>query len=188
LDELTMKFLLIEMLLILFISSAFPASSLSADSGWNEVGVRADFQISSRFKYFRQYDVFAVYGLPWEWRGASGWGVTPNANISLGILNGGAKAEFITSVGTAIVLNKPEPGFSGDFGINANMLNRRHFADQDFGSILQFGAYLGANYLLTNGIKIGYRLQHISNGHIFYPNGTPNPGLDMHMIGISYVF
>jgi hypothetical protein len=188
LDELTMKILLLEMLLILSIGSAFPTSSLSAESGWNEVGVRTDFQISSRYKYFRQYDVFAVYGLPWEWRGSSGWGLAPNANISLGILNGGAKTEFITSIGTAIVLNKPGPGVSADFGINANVLNRRHFANQDFGSILQFGVYIGAYYRFANNLKIGYRLQHISNGHIFYPNGTPNPGLDMHMIGLSYVF
>jgi len=183
-----MLILFIEILIISFIGSVFPVFSLSAESGWNEVGVRANFQVSSKINYFRQYDAFAVYGLPWEWRGSSGWGITPNANISLGLLNGGAENEFITSVGTAIALNKPEPGISTELGINANVLNRRYFAGQDFGSILQFGAYLGANYLLTNGLKIGYRLQHISNGHIFYPNGTPNPGLDMHMIGISYVF
>jgi hypothetical protein len=188
LEELTMQRLLIRMILISFIVSLFPALSLSAESGWNETGVKVGFQVSSRFKYFRQYEAFAVYGLPWDWRGSSGWGLAPNANISLGILNGGAQNEFISSLGTAIVFNKPGPGFSTDLGINANILNRRRFAGQDFGSLLQFGAYLGVNYRLENGVKIGYRLQHISNGHIFYPNGTPNPGLDLHMAGISYVF
>lgn len=183
-----MKNILIKLLFVLLIVCAFPDSSLSAEAGWNEVGVRMGLQASSRFKYFRQFDAFAVYGLPWEWRHSSGWGLAPNVNVTLGILNGGGKNEFISSVGTAIVLNNPEPGFSTDFGINANLLNRRHLAGQDFGSILQFGAYLGIDYRLKNGIKIGYRLQHISNGHIFYQNGTPNPGLDMHMIGTSYVF
>jgi hypothetical protein len=183
-----MRSLLIIMLIVLSIGSGFPVESVSAESGWNEIGVRTGFQVSSRFKYFRQYDAFAVYGLPWDWRWASGWGLAPTANVSLGILNGGDHNEFIGSVGTAIVLNKPEPGFSADFGLNANILNRRHFGGQDFGSLLQFGAYLGVNYQLNNGIKIGYRLQHISNGHIFYPNGTPNPGLDEHIIGVSYVF
>lgn len=181
-----MQIILIEVLLIAFIGSVFPALSVSAESGWNEVGVKAGFQVSSKAKYFRQYEAFAVYGLPWDWRSSSGWGVAPNANISLGLLNGGAHNEFISSVGTAIVLNKLEPGFSADLGINANILNKRHFAGQDFGSLLQFGAYLGAHYRLNNGVKIGYRVQHISNGHIFYPNGTPNPGLDLHMIGVSY--
>lgn len=183
-----MQILLIEMLLISFIGSVFPASGLSAESGWNEAGVRTGFQASSKTRYFHQYEAFAVYGLPWDWRSSSGWGLAPNANISLGILNSGDHNGFISSVGTAVVLNTLEPGFSTDFGINANVLNRRHLAGQDFGSILQFGAYLGVNYRINNGLKIGYRLQHISNGHIFYKSGTPNPGLDMHMIGISYVF
>lgn len=28
---------------------------------------------------------------------------------------------------------------------------------------------------------------HISNGHIIYAECTPNPGLDLYMLGISYV-
>lgn len=183
-----MKMILCQILLIAFIGCTFPVSCLSAEAGWNEVGLRTGFQISSKFKYFRQHEAFAVYGLPWEWRGSSGWGLAPNANISLGILTGGAKTEFIGSVGTALVLNTLGPGLSADLGINGNLLNRRHLAGQDFGSILQFGAYLGINYRLNNGLKIGYRLQHISNGHIFYPNNTPNPGLDLNMISIGYVF
>jgi hypothetical protein len=91
-------------------------------------------------------------------------------------------------VGTALSLNKKGIGVTTDLGINFNFLDRRHFGQQDFGSILQFGAYLGVNYCFDNGIKIGYRLQHLSNGHIFYPENTPNPGIDMHMLGLSYVF
>lgn len=186
--ELTIRILLIEIFLISFIGCTFPAPGLSAESGWNEVGVRVGTQVSSKHEYFRQYETFAVYGLPWEWRGSSGWGLAPNANISLGIIEGGVKTNFISSVGTAIVLNRLEPGITADFGINANLLNRRHIINQDFGSILQFGAYLGIDYRFNNGLKIGYRLQHISNGHIFYHTGTPNPGLDQHMFATSYVF
>ncbi|MDD2274068.1 MAG: acyloxyacyl hydrolase [Desulfuromonadaceae bacterium] len=38
------------------------------------------------------------------------------------------------------------------------------------------------------GLGAVYRIQHLSNGHIFYSNGTPNPGVDMHMIGVSWNF
>lgn len=180
--------MLVHALLISFIGSLFPAPAFSAEAGWNEVGVRLGIRASARSDYFRQYEAFAVYGLPWDWRGSSGWGLTPNANISLGVLNVGDKNELIGSVGTALVLNKLEPGLSADLGINSDFLSRRYLGTQDFGSILQFGAYIGINYRLSNGLKIGYRLQHISNGHIFYQSGTPNPGLDLHMFGTSYVF
>lgn len=161
---------------------------LSAESGWNETGIRMGIEASSRHEYLRQYEAFAVYGLPWDWRASSGWGVTPHVNFTLGALNGGGETAFIGSVGTALVLNKREPGFSTDLGINANLLDRRQIASIDFGSILQFGAYLGIHYSFKNGLKFGYRLMHISNGHILYADCTPNPGLDMHMFGISYVY
>lgn len=179
---------IIALLLFFFMGGIVPASALSAESGWNEAGVRMGMQVSSKQVYFRQYEAYAVYGLPWDWRSASGWGVTPQANVSLGVLDGSEETGFIGSVGTALMFYKTGTGLSTDLGINANFLDRRQFARQDFGSILQFGAYLGINYCFSNGIKIGYRLQHISNGHIVYAEETPNPGLDLHMIGIGYVF
>jgi len=185
---LTMRSFIIVLLLGSFIGCLAPVTALSAESGWNEAGIRMGLQVGSRNSYFRQYEAFGVYGLPWDWRGSSGWGVTPQANTSLGVLDGGGETGFIGSVGTALVLNKQGSGFSTDFGINANFLDRRQFGSQDFGSILQFGAYLGINYCFNNNIKIGYRLQHISNGHIVYAEDTPNPGLDMHMFAISHVF
>ncbi len=145
-------------------------------------------QASSRDQYFHWYEAFAVHTLPWDWRSSSGWGVTPNAGFTLGALDGGGEIGFIGSVGTALILNKREPGFTTDLGINANLLDRRQFGRMDFGSILQFSAYIGINYSFKNGLKFGYRLLHISNGHIIYAERTPNPGLDMHMFGISYVF
>jgi len=180
--------ILIEILLISFLGSLCPVSARSAESGWSEAGVRIGIQASSRRVYFRQYDAFAEYRLPMDWRDSSGWGISPHVNVSLGALNGGDETGFIGSGGSALVLDKHGSGFTTDLGININLLDRRHIGSMDFGSILQFGAYLGINYRFDNGLKIGYRLQHISNGHIIYPDNTPNPGLDMHMFGTSYVF
>jgi hypothetical protein len=183
-----MRSIVIVLLVGTFIGSLAPAAAQSAESGWNEAGIRMGLQVGPKHEYFRQYEAFAIYGLPWEWRSSSGWGVTPQATTSLGVLDGGGETGFIGSVGTALVLDKTGSGFSTDLGINANFLDRRQFGSQDFGSILQFGAYIGINYCFNNGFKIGYRLQHISNGHVVYAEETPNPGLDMHLFGISHVF
>jgi hypothetical protein len=183
-----MRIILLKLLIILFIGDLAPATNLFAESGWNEAGVRVGIQASPRREYFRQEEAFAVYGLPWDWHGDSGWGLAPQLTTSLGVLESQRSAGLIGSVGTALALGYRDSGFTTDLGINFNFLNRRHFGRVDFGSILQFGAYIGINYCFDNGIKIGYRLQHISNGHIVYSEDTPNPGLDMHMIGVSYVF
>ena len=179
---------LVKMLLICLLVCVFPVTGNSAESGWNEAGVRIGLQVSSKAEYFRQYEAFAVYGLPWDWRGTSGWGLTPQVNFALGVLTGVDDNGLIASVGTAVVLDKQVSGISTELGINTNLLDKRNLGRMDFGSILQFGACVGVNYRFSNGFKIGYRIQHISNGHIFYQNGTPNHGLDLHMVGISYVF
>ncbi len=180
--------LLLKLLLTLFIGGLVSATDLFAESGWNEAGVRLGIQASPRREFFRQEEAFAIYGLPWDWHGDSGWGLAPQLTTSLGVLESTRSAGLIGSVGTALALGHRDSGFTTDLGINFNFLNHRYFGRVDFGSILQFGAYVGINYSFDIGIKIGYRLQHISNGHIFYPEDTPNPGLDMHMFGVSYVF
>jgi hypothetical protein len=175
-------------LLLFLLSNSWPAFCSDAKAGWNEVGLRMGLQASHKHDYFHQYEMFAVYGLPWDWRSSSGWGLAPQLNVSAGALHTVHVTGFIGSVGTGLVLDNPHYGVAPEIGINANLLDRRQFADQDFGSILQLGAYMGLFYRFDCGFKIGYRLQHISNGHVFYKNGTPNPGLDTHLIGISWTF
>lgn len=160
----------------------------ATETGWNEAGMRVGFQEGTRHEYFRQLDLFAVYALPWEWRSSSGWGVTANVEISATALQGGDVVAFMASVGPGISLNKSGKGLALDLGINIDILDRCKFVKQDFGGNVLFGAYMGLSYLFKNRIKVGYRIVHISNGKIFYPNGTPNPGLDSHVIGVSWNF
>jgi len=175
-------------LLFFLLSSPCPAFCADASAGWNEAGLRMGIQAGERHEYFHRYELFAVYGLPWAWSFSSGWGLTPHFEVSAGALHDAEDTGFIGAVGTGLVLDNPRFGLAPEAGINANLMDRRQFGVQDFGSILQFGAYLGMFYRFDNGLKIGYRLQHISNGHILYPSYTPNPGLDMHMIGVSWTF
>lgn len=187
----TMARNLITLILLFFLLSS-PCLAFCADAsgGWNEVGLRMGIQAGYERGYFHQYEMFAVYGLPWDWRSSSGWGLAPQLSVSAGALNNNDPevTGFIGTVGTGLVLDKPGFGLAPEIGINANVLDRRHFGDQDFGSILLFGAYFGLFYRFDSGLKIGYRLEHISNGHIFYSEGTPNPGLDTHVIGVSWTF
>jgi hypothetical protein len=172
--------------LFLFIGSLTPVSSLAAESGENEVGVRIGTQEGAREGNFRSYEFFAAHRLPWDWRASSGWGLVPQVTSSLGFLEGSGDEGVYGSGGIAIVLDKNGPGVSTDFGTAAQLMNRRRFGSMDFGSTVQFVSHVGINYRFDNGLKIGYRWQHMSNGHVFYPQSNPNPGLNMHMLGISF--
>lgn len=172
------------LMLLLFLS----LSAATAEANWEEAGVRMGIQAGPKHEYFHQYEAFAVYGLPWDWRTSSGWGLAPQLNTSAGALVGGDETGFIGSVGTGLALNKPGGGIALEGGINLDLLDRRQFGRQDFGSILLWGAYIGLSYRFAGGLGLGYRLQHLSNNRILYADKPPNPGVDMHMIGVSWNF
>lgn len=171
-------FLMLQLILFLF--------GTTAEGDWQETGVRMGIQAGPKHEYFHQYDAFAVYGLPWDWRMTSGWGLAPQLETSAGALVGGNETGFIGSVGTGLVFSKPRNGIALEAGANLNLMNRDQYGRQDFGSILLWGAYMGLSYRFANGLGVGYRIQHMSNNHILYPKDTPNPGVDMHMIGVSW--
>jgi hypothetical protein len=160
----------------------------TAEGGWQEAGGRMGIQAGPKHEYFHLYEAFAVYGLPWDWRTSSGWGLAPQLNTSVGALVGGNETGFIGSVGTGLPFNKPGNGIALEGGVNLDLLDRRQFGRQDFGSILLWGAYMGLSYRFASGLGVGYRIQHLSNSRILYTSNTPNPGVDMHMIGVSWHF
>ena len=163
-------------------------AALTVQADWQEAGVRLGIQAGPKREYFHQYEVFAVYGLPWSWRTSSGWGLEPQLNTAAGALIGGNETGFIGSAGTGLSFNRPGNGIALEAGVNINLLDRRQFGQQDFGSILLWGAYVGFSYRFTDGLGVSYRIQHVSNNRILYTSCTPNPGVDMHMIGFSWNF
>jgi hypothetical protein len=91
-------------------------------------------------------------------------------------------------LGSGLTISKKGFNLVPELGINLSLLDRRQFGRQDFGSILLFGAYVGLSYHFDCGLGIGYRIQHLSNNKILYSQNTPNPGLDLHMIGVNWNF
>lgn len=173
---------------ILMLQLVLLLAGTTAQGGWQEGGVRMGIQAGPKHEYFHQYEAFAIYGLPWDWRTSSGWGLAPQFDTSAGALVGGDETGFIGSVGTGLALNKPGNGISVNGGGSLNLLDRRQFGRQDFGSILLWGAYVGLSYHFSSGLGVGYRIQHLSNNRILYTSNTPNPGVDMHMIEVSWHF
>jgi hypothetical protein len=164
------------------------SSTAAAEWGWREAGVRMGIQAGPKHEYFHLYEAFAVYGTPWEWRTASGWGLATRLNTAAGALHGGTETGFIGSLGPGLVFNKRGQGITLEGGGDLSLLDRRQFGRQDFGSILLWGAYIGLSYRFSNGLGVGYRIRHLSDNKILYSSNTPNPGVDMHMIGLSWSF
>lgn len=171
--------------LISLIGIVCPSLCKAADAGWKNVGIRAGISAKQKHEFFHQYEVFTAYGLPWDWRAASGWGVALQINAAAGALHGGRETGFIGTLGPGIVLDKAGKGLALDLGPNVCLMSQRAYGQQDFNGRFLFMAHVGLTYRFDSGPGVGYRFQHMSNGGIY---GGGNPGLDLHMIGLSWNF
>lgn len=159
----------------------------AAESVIAAAGVRGGFEAAPKREYFHQYEAFVQFNLPWEWRWPA-MGLAPQVEVAAGNLHGSGKDGFIGSFGPDLNLDFFDRKLDVKLGINLLFLGVRQYGRQDFGSNLMFGAHIGLDYLVFPGWRVGYRLQHMSLNKIFYPDNTPNPGLDMHMFSLSREF
>jgi len=184
-----MKTLVLRIVIVLILGMV-PGMAESADSegGWSDAGLRLGIQAGPKREYFHLYEIFSDYDLPWKARSPSGWGWASQLTTAVGVLHKSTDTGVMASLGTGLVISKSGYGLTPEFGISLNLMNRRQFGNQDFGSILLFGAYAGLSYHFDSGLGIEYRILHLSNNHILYSKNTPNPGVDMHQISISWNF
>jgi len=69
-------------------------------------------------------------------------------------------------------------------GSDLTFLSRDEFPDKDLGIPVQFTTYAAVEWDLTARFRLQYRFTHMSNGGL----DSHNPGLDFHLVGLSYVF
>ena len=69
-------------------------------------------------------------------------------------------------------------------GVSPTGLSRSEFGSKDFGTEIQFTSHVGLNWDFATHWRLSYRFQHMSNADL----GTKNPGLNLNMLALSYVF
>ena len=148
------------------------------------VGVRGGFQADHTHRDFGQLEGFGNLNLPWGWNLGREWRVQSRLGLSVGWLGVRREDAVIGTVGPSLILSRARLPLSFDGGVSPTILSKAHFDSEDFGMILQFTSYLGLNWDFAAHWRVGYRFQHMSNGGL----ATPNPGLNMHMFSVSYVF
>ena len=124
-----------------------------------------------------------MYQLPWSLRSDGGWGVASNLELTAGVLRSQGEYGFIGSLGPTFWINKPDLPIEADIGISVAILSRDKFGTRDYNGIEQFISHGGLIYRINHHLGISYRFQHMSNAGF---NGKTNPGLNMHLLGISW--
>ena len=66
-------------------------------------------------------------------------------------------------------------GFYAEAGVGVHVFSSLYNNDgKKLATAFQFGDHLGAGYVFNNGVELGLKLQHFSNGGIKQPNGGVN--------------
>jgi hypothetical protein len=122
--------------------------------------------------------------LPWRWDLGADFGLQTGLNFSAGTLGDNTQNAFMGTVGPSLLLNYRNWPISLEAGTGPTLLSQSTFGSKDYGSIFQFTSYIGLNWDFARHWRLSYDFQHMSNAHL----ADHNPGLNMHVFGLSYLF
>jgi len=174
--------LLVLALTILFAVSGQPLVH-AEDGNWLAGGVRTGVGDTRNSEYFTKSELFLAYGLPYTWESDAHWLVGPFLGINAGMLFSDENT-FVGSAGPGLYLLSPGKRLALFAGVYVTYLSRSQLDSENFGGSLQFTSTVGIDYMLSRAVTIGYSFQHMSNAGLF----MENPGLNTHMLELSYRF
>ena len=127
-------------------------------------------------------------GTQWDWKNISWWqsnGTHIGGYWDLSIANWrensyngtDTKRNFI-DIGFTPVFRfqrDDKKGFYAEAGVGVNLFSELYNNNgKELSTAFQFGDHIGTGYVFANGIDLGIKLQHFSNGGIKEPNGGQN--------------
>ncbi len=172
----------IHLVTVLMVWGFFSSGALAGD--WQMLGLRGGISDHRNEEDFTQYEGFAAWNLPGSWNLTSNWSIVAYLEANVGLLKGGGETAFVGSVGPGIRFTGFQDSISILIGINPTIISQHTFGDEDLGGTFQFTSHAGLDFNFARNFAIGYRFQHMSN-FVFY---DPNPGLNLHMIEIGFIF
>jgi len=135
---------------------------------------------------FQQYDVAAMFGLPWEWQHA-----TSGAKLDLRLLASAGQIAAVNDTGLmmtlvpCLALSSPGGAVSIDVGGGSAFFSNYKFGEQNFGGPVQIVGTAGLGFNFVPGLFTGYRFQHFSDAGTYGPTSL---GVDMHILELNYRF
>lgn len=118
------------------------------------------------------------------WGDRSGWWLGARLDGSAGVLVGAGERGAVVTLGPSLSLGKGDAPLALSIGIRPTVLSRYVFGRVNLGRRFQFTSHVGVNFQLGPKLGAGYHFQHMSNGTL----SGPNPGVDLHMLGLTVQF
>jgi hypothetical protein len=160
-------------------------TATAPEKAWQSVGVRSGFSTRDMPRDpFRQTELFSIWNLPRTWRPCADWSVKPRLELTAGCLSAKKEEGFAGTLGPELAFKHDKLPLILDGGISPTVLSHDTYGYRDFGILVQFTSHVGLDWEFGAHWKLGYRFQHMSNAGI----ASHNPGLNLHLFGLGYLF
>lgn len=148
------------------------------------VGTRGGIPANQSGQDFNQAEVFANFDLPWGWELGKQWRLQTRLDLSAGWLGDHGANSAIVTAGPSVVLGWGRLPLSLEGGVSPTFISHDRFESKHFGTDIQFTSHVGLNWDFARHWRLGARFQHMSNAGL----ASKNPGLNMYMFALSYLF
>ena len=170
--------LLVATLLVL----TLPATSWTLGTTM-EIGVRGGSDASGVDENYTVGEVYFLHALPWQKEFSSGTKIYTRLDVGAGFLHAASKDAGWLAVGGNVVFSLMEGRWELECGFRPTWLFRDEFGEDDYGGTVQFASHAGVTFNLGPA-ALSYRILHLSNAHLY----DPNPGLNLHLVGVGVRF
>jgi hypothetical protein len=170
-------------LLIFGCGLPFVSQAHAQEFQFQSVGARVGFPAENTSQHFRQAEAFLNYNL-WGWNLSTNWHMQSRIDLSTGWLGQHGDNAFIGTLGPSLELSRARFPVSLEAGFSPTYISRYQFGNTDLGTRAQFTSHIGLNLDVTSRWRLGYRFQHMSNAGI----KEPNPGFNLHVVSVGYLF
>ena len=160
------------------------AFASAQDFSLESIGIRVGGSPTSRSHNFHELDAFANFNLPLSFDMGANWRGLLRLDLTGGCLADHDVAAAIGTLGPTLLFRNPDSRVSVEVGSSPALLSREDFPTKDLGSNFQFSSHIGFNVDVSSRVRLGYRFQHMSNAGM----AQPNPGLNLHMFSVSWLF
>lgn len=162
----------------------FGACAHAQDFSLESAGVRGGASFTSNAHNFHEVDGFVNWNLPWDWNLNDRWRLESRLDFSLGWLADPGADAVVGTLGPSFIFKRENFPLSFEGGVSPTLISRSDFGTKDFAIPFQFTSHVGLSFDFWDHFRIGYRFQHMSNAGL----ALPNPGLNLHMLELSYCF
>lgn len=160
------------------------AQLVAADSSFfkgSVLGIRGGVDTQGKIGHS---ELAGEFSLPWKFSLENGWTIATSVQPSIGWIRDDDHGAVIGSLGPAVRLASEGIPLSFVAGSAPTLVGRNNIGGRNIGTAFQFTTHCGLAWRLNDHLEASYRFQHMSNAGF----GHTNPGINEHMVGVSWRF